>query len=165
MSLHIAPFQRRDFKINFTLQNMDNVLSLALDEAVLGIRTSRLDNLVEIIVGHRTDRRIPAAIQYICDHGIAILWARTAYPGTNQIAKDRRSYMDFRYRDGVVLRQWTEMDRSDPNGDLPMIDMLHLEFSHKRVTNSVWDDDFAAPPVYHHDTADLIYLGSYRKDH
>jgi hypothetical protein len=142
----VVQFRKQDFRVVVELSHKDETRCKEFADAIFRIRPSRLDNLLEIEVAHQPDQQVPQTIQYLCDHGVAALTVTTPYPlSHNPIATDSRSYMEFIYKIGTVVEQWTEMSRHEDEGDELMIDMLKVAFEKKMVSNCVWYDEASTP--------------------
>jgi hypothetical protein len=141
----IVHYRKRDIKITVQLPEGDDDNCTKFADAILRARPSRLDNNLELDVVHRPDVPINHLIQLICDKGVPAITLKTNYPIPSPIASDPMPYMTWAYETGKVFEQWTDISRSDTDGDDLMVDVLKIGFIKKMVTDCVWDDDSHTP--------------------
>ena len=132
----ITPFRKRDFEVSVEVDQLGPAEADEFAAAIHRAKPSRLDNDIEIVVGHQADQHIHETVQMICNNGIRALTLRTVYPEPWPIRVDPLAYMMFEYQDGRVVDQWTEMSRRD--ADEPMVDVLKISFTKKTIRDCVW---------------------------
>jgi hypothetical protein len=137
----IVPFRKRDFDVAVLLDQVDPTALVELAGAICRARPSRLDNVLEIKVFHKPDRRVHQVVQIICDKGIRALTLRTECQVRLAISADQRAYMEFAYEVGKVLDQWTDLSRCGADGDELMVDVIKIAFERKMITNCVWETE------------------------
>ncbi len=139
--------RKRDFKIDFTLQLIGNERrsnvsqdQKDLSDAVYLVAPSFLAPRLSLEIRQPVIGNIANTVIRLCQHGLPLCNLRTLMPNRPDMADaEECSHLVYRYREGEVIEQETEMCKDAIEGDRMLVHTVVLVFKKWRIETNVWE--------------------------
>ena len=139
--------RKRDFKIDFTLQligaerrSQVSQDQKDLSKAVYLVTPSFLSPRLTLEIRQPVIGNIANTVIRLCLHGLPLCNLRTLMPNRPDMADaEECSHLVYRYRDGKVIEQESEMCKDAIEGDRMLVHTVVLMFKKWRIETNVWE--------------------------